>query len=484
MPDPGPRFSFDPLERRGVLLGLQPAQLLTVSVAAVVAFGADVTMSRHGGRAAAALVLILGVVSAFWTRGGRPASAWLVEAASCFARRARGPVLDDQPLQGITPGSTGRRDAPGAATVRPVRTVSPRGIVLAALTSGPGSSTGVVVDRRHGRWVAAIPVKGRSFSLLDPEEQARRFDGWRVVLNSLGRPGTAVRRVQWIERSFPEVAAGLLRTAESLQPAAGSNNAVSSYQQLVARATPAQVHEAYVLAAVAGPPDVGSAQGRRAEEVLLREIRLLEGQLRNADLLPSPPLDLDELVAAIAAVYEPSTSRLCSFRSSPWPVAEDEQWSYVRSGSCWHATYWIADWPRVDVNPDFMIPLLVSEGRRTVSVVMEPVPPDRSAREVRSARTADAADDHLRSRAGFLPSARRGRESEGVVRREAELADGHAEFRFSGYVSVHAADRGSLDLACAEAEHASQAAHVEIRRLFGRQREALSWTLPLARGLR
>lgn len=95
MPDTGPRFSFDPLERRGVLLGLQPAQLLTVSIAAVVAFGADVTMSRHGGRAAAALVLVLGIVSAFWTRSGRPASVWFVEAVSCLARRTRGPVLDD-----------------------------------------------------------------------------------------------------------------------------------------------------------------------------------------------------------------------------------------------------------------------------------------------------------------------------------------------------------------------------------------------------
>lgn len=484
MPDAGPRFSFDPLERRGVLLGLQPAQLLTVSIAAVVAFGADVTMSRHGGRAAAALVLVLGIVSALWTRSGRPASVWFVEAATCFARRAGGPLLDDQPLQGITSGSTGRRRTAGESAARQARTVSPRGIVLAALTSSPGRPTGVVVDRRHGRWVAAIPVKGRSFSLLDPEEQARRLDGWRVVLNSLGRPGTAVRRVQWIERSFPEVAAGLLRTAESLQPATGSNSAVSSYQDLVASAAPAQVHEAYVLAAVAGPPEVGSSVGRRAEEVLLREIRLLEGQLRNADLLPSPPLNPDELAAAIASVYEPATAQRGSARSSPWPVAEDEQWSYVRSGSCWHATYWIADWPRVDVNPDFMMPLLVSEGRRTVSLVMEPVPPDRAAREVRSARTADAADDHLRSRAGFLPSARRSRESEGVVRREVELADGHAEFRFSGYVSVHAADRESLDLACAEAEHAAQAARVEIRRLFGRQREALSWTLPLARGLR
>ncbi|MGH9057686.1 MAG: SCO6880 family protein, partial [Acidimicrobiales bacterium] len=85
--------------------------------------------------------------------------------------------------------------------------------------------------------------------------------------------------------------------------------------------------------------------------------------------------------------------------------------------------------------------------------------------------------------AGFLPSARRGKEAEGVVRRESELADGHGEYRFSGFVTVTAPDRAALDAACIEAEHSAQASHLELRRLYGRQAEAFTWTLPLARGL-
>jgi hypothetical protein len=138
----------------------------------------------------------------------------------------------------------------------------------------------------------------------------------------------------------------------------------------------------------------------------------------------------------------------------------------------------------VDVGPGFLVPLLTGSGRRAVSVVMAPVAPDRSLREVRSARTADVADAELRSRAGFLPSARREREAEGVARREAELADGHCEFRFSGYVTVSARDPSGLAAACTEVEHAAQSARLDLRRIYGRQREAFTWTQPFGRGLR
>ena len=70
-----------------------------------------------------------------------------------------------------------------------------------------------------------------------------------------------------------------------------------------------------------------------------------------------------------------------------------------------------------------------------------------------------------------------------MIRREAELADGHADYRFSGYVTVTAADRDGLEAACAETEQVAERAHLELRRLYGRQAEAFTWTLPLARGL-
>ena len=89
----------------------------------------------------------------------------------------------------------------------------------------------------------------------------------------------------------------------------------------------------------------------------------------------------------------------------------------------------------------------------------------------------------MRRRAGFVASVRRQREATGVMHRRAELADGHAEYRFSGYVTVSAADRAELDQRGAEIEQAAQQSHLELRRLYGRQEEAYGWTLPLGRGL-
>ena len=59
-----------------------------------------------------------------------------------------------------------------------------------------------------------------------------------------------------------------------------------------------------------------------------------------------------------------------------WPLRAEEHWSYYQTNDVCHATYWIAEWPRIDVGPDFLAPLLVqTRSQRTVAVTMEPVPP-------------------------------------------------------------------------------------------------------------
>ena len=160
------------------------------------------------------------------------------------------------------------------------------------------------------------------------------------------------------------------------------------------------------------------------------------------------------------------------------------EWSCLRADATWHATYWVAEWPRTDVGPDFLGPLLLaSDIRRTVSVVMEPLGPIEASRKVEQARTADIADAELRRRGGFLATARRRREEEILVRREVELADGHAQYRFSGYVTVSAADPGALEEACGRVEQAAGQAGLELRRCYGDQANTFLCTLPLGRGL-
>ena len=49
----------------------------------------------------------------------------------------------------------------------------------------------------------------------------------------------------------------------------------------------------------------------------------------------------------------------------PWPMAVEATWDAVRTAATWHATYWIAAWPRVDVTPDFLGALFFSPIRRS-----------------------------------------------------------------------------------------------------------------------
>jgi hypothetical protein len=262
--------------------------------------------------------------------------------------------------------------------------------------------------------------------------------------------------------------------------------AVDSYRQVAAgAAVDGRVHEAWLIVSVSGLAGLSGLGTIKARDAIRRETRLLAGRLRSAELSTEGAVD----ASAISEIFEAAHAEDGGSRGvvpvRHWrPMADEDHWSVYRAGGTWHATYWIAEWPRIDVGPEFMSPLLLGGRRRTVSMTMSPIPPDRAAREARSARTSDLADERLRSQAGFLPSARRDRVADGAARREAELADGHVDYRFSGYVTVTSVSRSELDAACAETEQAALSARLEIRRLYGRQREAFTWTLPIGRGLR
>ena len=168
-----------------------------------------------------------------------------------------------------------------------------------------------------------------------------------------------------------------------------------------------------------------------------------------------------------------------------WPMRSEERWGDYRTNDVVHATYWIAEWPRIDVGPDFLAPLLVqTRSMRTVAVTMEPVPPLKAMRAVGFAKTADVADEELRQKLGFLGTAKRRNQADAVARREQELADGHADVRFSGYITVTADNPEALAEACGEVEHAAGQSRLELQRCDGEQELTFSYTLPLGRGLK
>jgi hypothetical protein len=352
---------------------------------------------------------------------------------------------------------------------------------------------GVVRDAKAGTLSAMLAVHGRSFSLLDPTEKQRRLDAWGSVLAGLCRDGSPVHRIQWIERATPGDRDGLRRYLdESGRAARGAGDeARESYAELISGAGPVgHTHASLVVVAInlrkAARASRAFGRGPGATcGVLRRELRLLQGQLRQAELVVDRVLTVGEVAASFRGAYDPHGGSAGGGPGIAWPIATEEGWTTWHVDGSWHATYWISEWPRIEVGPDFLSPLLLAtSGCRVTSVVLAPIPPARAAREVEAARTADLADEQLRQKAGFLTTARRQREAEGVIRRESELADGHAEFRFSGYVGVSAVNQEELGVACAEIEQAARQSNLELRRLYGQQAEAFTWTLPLARGLR
>ena len=340
---------------------------------------------------------------------------------------------------------------------------------------------GVVHDRAGRTLTAAVSLRGGSFALLGADEQSRRVGAWASVLASLAREGSPVHRVQWVAASFPDDGHGLRSyvAAEAVPDAASVCTA--SYNSLLADMDSHTCAHDVVLALqvrLTKSVEVGCA-------TLAREMSSLVRLLVDADVQVESVLSADDLAHQLLRTYEPHAG-LAGLPPAQdhWPMALKESWSDVRVDGMVHATFWVAEWPRIEVRSDFLAPLLLGSSRSTLAVVMEPLGPDAAVRKVEASRTADLADSELRRRGGFVSTARHARQSEVLARREAELAEGHASFRYSGYVTVSAPSEEELVAACDVVQHAAGQSQLALRRLYGDQASAYTCTLPLCRGLR
>jgi hypothetical protein len=453
------RYVFAPLEHRGLVAGLSPAQVAMLGGGLVVATAIVRMAPSPAGVVTAIVVMLVMTAASFTPVAGRPVEQWAPAAARrvLIGHRHRPPPVLHPPLAFR---SIGFEEVDGVA---------------------------VVCDRRAATLTAVLPVRGRSFALLDAADKERRLASWSAVLSGLSREGSPIRSLQWVERIVPGDADELARHFESMRTIPAGAKAARSYAALVAEAGPlGQEHECFVALTL-------RMRRRRTattpQDALLRELSLLHGQLRAADLDAGTALGVRQLGAAVRAGFDPWARRWLAQRdgclpAAAWPVGADEGWAAWHTDDCWHATYWLGEWPRSDVGPDFLAPLLLhTTCQRTLAVTMAPLPPSAGIREAEAALTAQAADEQLRQEAGFLATARRRRQAEGIARRETELSDGHAAYRFSGYVTVTAHDPEQLEIACGEIVQAAHQCRLEPRRLFGVQDVAFSWTLPLGRGI-
>jgi hypothetical protein len=449
--------------------------------------------SPSPGRAVGAIVIVVAAVTiATAPVSGRTVEQWL-------------PVLVAWLLRRVTAADRFRSPAPTAGLKRAngrfilVRdedlTLPPalRGARIVGLPYG-GRLIGAVSERA-GKWLTLLlACRAVSFALLDPDSQERSLQHWGGVLSSCA--DTAVRRIQWLERTAPAEGDELSRWLQAQcdpHVAERGTPIMDSYLELIERTVEiSQEHEILIAIQVdvtrvraCGREAIAAAAVEEAERVaegLRRTGAHVHGALTPGHVALLLRTSFDPYVRADL----PATNGKPHFDElSAWPVAGAESWDHYRTDGAVHTTYWIAGWPRVDVGPLFLDPLLShASAVRTVAVTFEPLPSDRSIREVEAQVTRDQADRALRARFGQTQTARQEQAYGAVRRREAELAAGYGEVRFAGFITVSAPNLEQLRTDCAQVKRDAARARLELHGMYGQQADAFALTLPLCRGLR
>lgn len=492
------RYRFGPLERRGVVGPLRVGQVFVVAVAALLALGA-----LYGFRSWAGMIVALAALGGagaaiYLPLEGRTLEEWApvgIRWAFRSSARKRG-------HRSASPSGGARIGADGDVAF--TTSLPPELSELRMLEVPYGSErVGVLRDRRAGTYTAALAVRAGAFGLLDSSEQERKLDAWGSVVASMARDGSPVRRLQWIEQTLPasgeEPAAYLQAERDRAVPL--DSGLVASYIELIESATPvSQEHE--ILLALQISERRASREIRRlgggteaACELLLREVENLAERLSVAEITVFGLLRPRRYAAAIRDAFDPY-GRLSRTRAGlgeeregtdpalMGPMADKEDWGSYRSDSAHHITAWISSWPRTDVGPAFLTPLLMqTTACRTVSVVIEPVPHATAIRKAEAARTAEVAEEMQRERQGFLTSARIRRRQQAAARREEELADGHAEVIFTSFFGVHGRGGEEAERYYSDGVHSGALARLEFQRMYGEQEAAFLNLLPICRGL-
>ena len=492
------RFRFGHLDRSGVILGLRLGQLAILATGGGLAI--VLLLGSHGSiavGAAAVVTLLAGLGFGLLPINGRTADEWLPVllrwAVGSRVWRNPGPVAGQAVLRGS--GDT--------VELQPEMPPALRGLRILTAELAAGVSVGIAKDAARGTYTGVIRVTGSSYALLSDAEKAVHLAAWGSALSSLAHHGSPVAAVQLVVRNVAEDPDGIARYLEDGCAVDRSSSVFRNYLGLIEAATPVTQAQEVLVAltisnrragkaiAAAGGHDEGAAV------VLLRALTQLQAQLHRAQITVEGVLPPRLLAQAYRDAWDPLASHAISRRSSDDPAGAGTalagagpqstltSWRYLISdGGCAHATYWISEWPRIDVGPNFLVPLLLqTTARMTFAVTMAPVDPGRAQRDLEAAQTAHLSDEMLRAKHGFRTSIKSHRQSEAIEHREREFADGHADYRFSGYITVTAPSLDALDVACGEVEQQARNSRLDLRRMDGEQDLAFTYTLPLGRGL-
>ncbi|MDQ0276555.1 hypothetical protein QO003_000858 [Arthrobacter silviterrae] len=479
--------NFPRHERRGVIIGLQWYQLALACggiLIAAVASAIGGSAALIGSSPAWTFLLLLGFLQYERT----PYPLWALTGARYLLRKLTGQTSYFLPTEDPVPVGT---------------LVLPGGLASLAIHR---TTTGecFVVDAQAHEAFAVLRCRAGAFALLDDEDKAYAVQAWSRVQAALAKR-TVVARIAIQDHTVQFPATALQdyydqQTANRGAEAPATGWGDSAYQDLIAAAGTASSHEillTLVMNTAKARRRIHDAGGGTTglEATLRSEIHALRTGLKTHGVVVEEWLGDRSLAAVIRGAFDPESVMRTSQRTGDFrgvdpgqagPMALEEHWSYIRTDSGFHQTFWIAEWPRQKVFPGFLHPLVYVGGfKHTVTQVIKAIPTDQALKDIRSAHEAHETRRRINTRFDRPTTREQQAEEEEVQQREEEIVAGHGDVRPAAYITITGDSLEELSSHRQELESAAASAFVELRLLVGEQWPAfIAGGLPLGRGLK
>jgi hypothetical protein len=461
---------------RGLLLGFSTPRVIVLAVAALIAV-AGLAVGNGTGFVVSAVLWLPLAATAFVRVAGIPMIEWAPTALQYGGRRTSRQTDYRAALDRPRPAGTLALGGDGASL---------------RFHIDPDSGAAMIHDPHRNTLTAVLSVSHPAFVLLDRDDRAQRVSRWGRVLAGLSQTGT-LSALQVLEATVPDTGDGVAEWYEA-HASGDSGWADTQYTALLdAARLGSSTHRTTVSVALntrAAARAIKAAGGGVAggAAVLRQDMSGLSDSLRQAGLTVGDWLGEADLAAIIRSAYEPATT-LDPRRDAganltrAGPLAISEHWDCLRHDSAWSTVLWISEWPRIDVPPDFLHPLVFAPGvRRTLSLIARPLPTDEALRQIRKDKTEAVADQTQKAKVGQVADLSDAQEYQDLLERERSVIAGHTDVEFSGLITVTATTRDQLEAARAAVMRASGHAACEARPLYGRQAQGFILAcLPLAR---
>ena len=484
---------FPRYERRGIFMGLKWYQLVLLALGILTAIIASATGGPVGLTTMSPIWLLLMLMGVL-QHARIPYPIWVSLITLFFVRLILGQTRYlARPEKALKAGKLALPGGLGSLKLQTTR----RGECF-------------IVDPQGKEATVVLRCTTRSFALLDDDDKAWAAQAWSRVQAGLAQRSDIARiAVQDYTVPYPSSALQDFYDHTIMKNGGhpgGNTWGEVAYQDLIAAAGSAMSHD--VLFSVV----VDTAKSRRRikesgggvgglERVLRFEVQAITTSLATHGVRVDEWLSESRLLEVFRGSFDPETVSRASVkkdsesqdaqptgkrRLSSSPMAVEEHWTYLRTDSGFHQTFWVSEWPRQKVFPGFMHPLVyVGDFRHTVTQVIRAVPTLEALRDIRSAQEAHETRRRINTRFDRPTTREQRAEEDEVSQREEEIVAGHGDVRPTAFVTITAASLEDLARHRHELESAAAGAFVELRLLAGQQWAAfVAGALPLGRGLR